>query len=136
MGSEGRGFSPAVTGPSLLFPSRPPKASPRSEKCGLNSHLVSDAIAPSFSSRGCARRAEIFMPTKQLLIIGAGPYGLAAAAYAKHLGIDFAILGKPMEFWRDQMPQGMLLRSSGTGNLDPFEIKTLQRYLESKGIIR
>jgi thioredoxin reductase len=74
------------------------------------------------------------MPTKELLIIGAGPYGLAAAAYAKHLGIDFAILGKPMEFWRERMPKGMLLRSGATWHLDPLEIHTLQRYLESKGI--
>ncbi|MGD0511512.1 MAG: hypothetical protein ABSA33_06790 [Candidatus Micrarchaeaceae archaeon] len=76
------------------------------------------------------------MLTNQLLIIGAGPYGLATAAYAKQLGIDYAILGKPMEFWRDQMPKGMLLRSSGTGHLDPMEIYTLQRYLASKDIKR
>jgi thioredoxin reductase len=74
------------------------------------------------------------MPTKQLLIIGAGPYGLAMAAYAKHLGIDFAMSGRPMEFWRNQMPKGMLLRSGGTWQLDPLEIHTLQRFLESKGI--
>ncbi|HMD86850.1 MAG TPA: hypothetical protein VKO18_19340 [Terriglobia bacterium] len=57
------------------------------------------------------------MPTKQLLIIGAGPHGLAVAGYAKHLGIDFAMSGKPMEFWRNQMPKGMLLRSGGTWHL-------------------
>jgi cation diffusion facilitator CzcD-associated flavoprotein CzcO len=74
------------------------------------------------------------MQTKQLLIIGAGPYGLAAAAYAKHLGIDFAMSGKPMEFWRNQMPKGMFLRSGGNWHLDPLETHTLQRYLKSKGI--
>jgi thioredoxin reductase len=74
------------------------------------------------------------MPTKQLLIVGAGPHGLAVAAYAQHLGIDFAMSGKPMEFWRNQMPKGLLLRSAGTWHLDPLEIHTLQRYLESKGI--
>ena len=74
------------------------------------------------------------MPTKQLLIIGAGPYGLSAAAYAKHLGIDFAMSGKTMEFWRNQMPKGMLLRSGSTWQLDPREIQTLQRYLQSKGM--
>ena len=74
------------------------------------------------------------MPTTELLIIGAGPYGLATAAYAKHLGIDFAILGKPMEFWRQQMPKGILLRSGATWHLDAIETNTLQRYLESKGI--
>lgn len=74
------------------------------------------------------------MPTTQLLIIGAGPYGLAAAAYAKHRGIDFVILGKPMEFWRERMPKGMLLRSGFTWHLDPTEINTLKRFLESRGI--
>ena len=70
------------------------------------------------------------MPPKQLLIIGAGPYGLAAAAYAKHLGIDFTILGKPMEFWRERMPKGMLLRTGATWHLDPLETNTLERFLE------
>jgi FAD-dependent urate hydroxylase len=74
------------------------------------------------------------MATKQLLIIGAGPYGLSAAAYAKHLGIDFALLGKPMEFWRDRMPKGMLLRSGATWHLDPLDHNTLERYLEFKGL--
>ena len=74
------------------------------------------------------------MPTKELLIIGAGPYGLASAAYAKHLGIDFTMSGKPMEFWRNQMPKGMALRSGGTWQIDPLEIHTVQRYLEFKNI--
>ena len=33
-----------------------------------------------------------------LLIIGAGPFGLAMKAYAQHLGIDSIIVGKAMEF--------------------------------------
>ena len=74
------------------------------------------------------------MPMKELLIIGAGPYGLAAAAYAKHLRIYYAMSGKPMEFWENQMPKGMLLRSGGKWHLDPLGIHTLQRYLETKGI--
>jgi cation diffusion facilitator CzcD-associated flavoprotein CzcO len=73
------------------------------------------------------------MPTKQLLIIGAGPYGLAIAAYAQRLGIDFTVLGNPMEFWRHRMPKGVLLRSWSIGHLDSLEINTLQRYLEFKG---
>jgi thioredoxin reductase len=74
------------------------------------------------------------MPTKELLVIGAGPYGLSAAAYAKHLGIDYAMSGKSMEFWRNQMPKGMLLRSGGRWHLDPLGVHTLQRFLEIKGI--
>ena len=46
-----------------------------------------------------------------LLIIGAGPFGLAMSAYARHLGIDHVIVGKPMDFWKANMPEGMYLRS-------------------------
>jgi thioredoxin reductase len=44
-------------------------------------------------------------------IIGAGPYGLAVAAYLRHAGVDAHVLGEPMESWRRYMPAGMLLRS-------------------------
>jgi FAD-dependent urate hydroxylase len=44
-------------------------------------------------------------------ILGAGPYGLAAAAHLKAAGVDFRILGQPMSFWSRCMPTGMLLRS-------------------------
>jgi cation diffusion facilitator CzcD-associated flavoprotein CzcO len=74
------------------------------------------------------------MPTKQLLIIGAGPYGLAVAGYARHLGIDFAILGKPMEFWRHCMPKGMFLRSGSTWHLDALGVNTFERFLEAKNL--
>src|SRR2546421_5418306 len=45
-------------------------------------------------------------------IIGAGPHGLAAAAHLRHGGLEPIVFGDPMAFWRDQMPAGMLLRSS------------------------
>ena len=35
-----------------------------------------------------------------LLIIGAGPFGLALAAQAQHDRIQHLIIGKLMEFWR------------------------------------
>jgi FAD-dependent urate hydroxylase len=42
-------------------------------------------------------------------IIGAGPYGLAAAAHLR--SFDTTVFGRTMSFWRDHMPAGMLLRS-------------------------
>jgi FAD-dependent urate hydroxylase len=69
-----------------------------------------------------------------LLIIGAGPYGLAAAAYARRRGVDTLLLGEPMSFWREHMPQGMYLRSGLDWHLDPLEVKTLAAYLEMRGI--
>src|SRR5579864_8530895 len=86
----------------------------------LNFPRVRSTITPSLQGAFITGGKE--MPAKQLLIIGAGPYGLSAAAYAKHLGIDYAIAGKPMEFWRTRMPKGMLLRSGSTWQLDPLEV--------------
>ena len=69
-----------------------------------------------------------------LLIIGAGPFGLAMAAYAKHLGIDYLILGKPMDFWKANMPAGMYLRSAWDWHLDPMEVNTIEKFLATRGL--
>ena len=45
-------------------------------------------------------------------IVGAGPYGLAAAAHLLRAGVETRVFGQPMSFWRRHMPDGMLLRSS------------------------
>src|SRR5688500_19904776 len=68
-----------------------------------------------------------------LLIIGAGPFGLAIAAQASHSGIDHLVVGRPMEFWRKNMPQGMYLRSACDWHLDPVNIHTIEKFLESRG---
>jgi len=70
----------------------------------------------------------------RLLIIGAGPFGLAMAAYAKHLGIDYLVLGKPMDFWKANMPAGMYLRSACDWHLDPAEVHTIEKFLETRGL--
>ncbi|MBL8103301.1 MAG: NAD(P)-binding domain-containing protein [Anaerolineales bacterium] len=66
---------------------------------------------------------------KNLLIIGAGPFGLSLAAYAKHLHIDFLISGRPMEFWKKNMPDGMYLRSASDWSLDPTDRFSILNYL-------
>ncbi|HXL56072.1 MAG TPA: NAD(P)-binding domain-containing protein [Chitinophagaceae bacterium] len=68
-----------------------------------------------------------------LLIIGAGPFGLAMSAHAKHLGIDHIIVGKPMEFWKMNMPDGMYLRSDCNWHLDPENEHTINKFLELQG---
>ncbi|HET6977962.1 MAG TPA: NAD(P)-binding domain-containing protein [Pyrinomonadaceae bacterium] len=68
-----------------------------------------------------------------LLIIGAGPFGLALAAQAQHDHIDHLIVGKPMEFWRANMPKGMFLRSACDWHLDPQNVDTIEAYLQSQG---
>jgi cation diffusion facilitator CzcD-associated flavoprotein CzcO len=48
----------------------------------------------------------------EIAIIGAGPYGLAAAAHVRSAGRESVVFGNTMEFWRNEMPKGMLLRSA------------------------
>ena len=67
-----------------------------------------------------------------LLIIGAGPFGLALAAQAKHDQIDHLIVGKAMDFWRRNMPRGMFLRSACDWHLDPLNIDTIESYLQTQ----
>lgn len=67
-----------------------------------------------------------------LLIVGAGPFGLALAAQARHNGIEHLIVGRPMEFWRKHMPQGMFLRSACDWHLDPQNVHTIEAYLATQ----
>jgi len=70
----------------------------------------------------------------ELLIVGAGPFGLAMAAYARFLNIDHVILGKPMDFWKSNMPEGLILRSACDWHLDPLEIHTIESYLKTQNL--
>lgn len=58
-------------------------------------------------------RTRVWQPTqtKEVIVIGAGPYGLSAAAYLKDAGVDPYVFGQSMAFWKRNMPGGMLLRS-------------------------
>jgi hypothetical protein len=47
-------------------------------------------------------------------IVGAGPYGLAAAAHLRRAGVEVKVFGEPMSFWQNNMPAGLLLRSNWT----------------------
>ena len=69
-----------------------------------------------------------------LLVIGAGPYGLATAACAKSAGIEQIVVGKPMAFWRENMPAGMFLRSGPDWHLDAAGVHTFMAYLDERGI--
>ena len=52
------------------------------------------------------------LPTIEVVVIGAGPYGLAAASHLRASGKAIIAFGQPMEFWEKQMPAGMFLRSA------------------------
>ncbi len=68
-------------------------------------------------------------------IIGAGPYGLSAGAFLKNKGMRVQLFGKPMEFWSDKMPAGMLLRSprEASNIADPTSDFTLEAYEAASG---
>jgi thioredoxin reductase len=68
----------------------------------------------------------------ELLVIGAGPYGYASAAYARERGIRTHLVGRPMSFWRENMPADMFLRSGPDWHLDACEEDTFEAYFEDR----
>jgi thioredoxin reductase len=68
-------------------------------------------------------------------IVGAGPYGLALAAYLRAGGLHAAVFGRPMNFWEHQMPRGMLVRSSWEASSisDPDARLSLDAYERENG---
>ncbi|MBA3263610.1 MAG: NAD(P)-binding domain-containing protein [Thermoleophilaceae bacterium] len=71
----------------------------------------------------------------EVAVIGAGPYGLAAAAHLRHAGVPVRVFGEVLEFWRHQMPEGMLLRSRkrSTHVADPDRKLTIDHYEAATG---
>ncbi|GGX97823.1 FAD-dependent oxidoreductase [Streptomyces anandii] len=67
-----------------------------------------------------------------MLVVGAGPFGLSAAALAREQGVDTVTVGRPMGFWRERMPDGMLLRSGPGWHLDATGEHTLRAYLQDR----
>ena len=69
-------------------------------------------------------------------IVGAGPYGLAAASHVGRLGLSIAVMGEPMCFWQHCMPAGMLLRSPNVASdiADPDNSFGLAAYGAARGL--
>jgi FAD-dependent urate hydroxylase len=74
------------------------------------------------------------LPDRQVVVIGAGPYGLAAAAHLRAAGIDTHVFGETMEFWSKQMPEGMMVRSIWEAShiSDPRRALTLDAYVRER----
>jgi thioredoxin reductase len=51
------------------------------------------------------------MQNTEVLIIGAGPYGLSIAAHLRARGVDHVIAGRPMDSWTEHSPVGTYLKS-------------------------
>lgn len=71
-----------------------------------------------------------------VLIIGAGPYGLSIAAHLRSRGVPHRIFGRTMFNWHAKMPQGMLLKSDpyASNFSDPRRALTLEAYCRGNGI--
>ena len=72
----------------------------------------------------------------EVVIIGAGPYGLSIAAHLRAQGIPFRIFGDPMAAWSGHMPKGMKLKSEGFASSlsDPDDKFTLRHYCAEHGL--
>jgi cation diffusion facilitator CzcD-associated flavoprotein CzcO len=77
------------------------------------------------------------MAQDSVIIVGAGPYGLSAAAYLQKHQVPTHIFGKPMEFWRN-MPAGMSLKStwSSISISDPNHCYTFDYFCKVKRIAK
>jgi FAD-dependent urate hydroxylase len=71
----------------------------------------------------------------QLLVIGAGQYALSTAALAEERGIETVIVGRPMAFWREHIPEGMFLRSGADWHLDAGGVYTFEAFLDERKIM-
>jgi FAD-dependent urate hydroxylase len=74
--------------------------------------------------------------TDDVLVIGAGPYGLSISAYLRSLGVGHRIVGRPMDTWRAHMPGPMNLKSEPYGS-DIAAPKTghdIQAYCDLRGL--
>src|ERR1700742_3257063 len=56
------------------------------------------------------------MAMSDVLVIGAGPFGLSISAHLRHRGIEHTIVGRPMNTWRAHMPLGLFLKSEPYGS--------------------
>src|SRR3954451_3038307 len=76
------------------------------------------------------------MQNSDVIIIGAGPYGLSAAAHLRTIkGLRVRVFGEAMALWKHRMPAGMFLRSpfSASHIADPEGKLSLDAFLAVEG---
>jgi cation diffusion facilitator CzcD-associated flavoprotein CzcO len=90
----------------------------------------------SVSINDTKAQESILVKQYDVVVLGAGPYGLSVSAHLLGHGLNVATFGKPLHFWRNYMPDGMRLRSYwwATTLSDPQHKYTFTQYFEEKGI--
>src|ERR1700719_3560699 len=93
-------------------------------------------VAPTAARMGAVAAPAPAHLDCNVAVIGAGPYGLAAAAHLKGAGVETLAFGHVMAFWRSNMPTGMRLRSPwrATHIADPDDELSLDAYARKVGI--
>lgn len=73
--------------------------------------------------------------TVDVVIVGAGPYGLSLAAHLRSTEVSYRHFGFPMSLWRSAMPRGMYLKSQGFASnlVDPDRTHTLRNFCRETG---
>jgi len=70
----------------------------------------SDGLGPDEEGYNAERKQAVSIEDADVVIVGAGPYGLSLAAQLRKRRVSFRIIGQAMKFWRE-MPIGVNLKS-------------------------
>lgn len=70
------------------------------------------------------------------MVIGAGPYGLAAASHLREIGVEHRAFGTPMGGWLEHMPIGMFLKSTALDSSigSPHQKMGIADWCEAAGV--
>ena len=112
---------------------RRPELADRSPDCGddngtVHRRILGSSVRSALSgprTRGAGRWIRTVGHRRRAVRAFDG--GACARARHRH-----RILGRPMGFWRENMPQGMFLRSGADWHLDAAGVHTLEAYLEER----
>src|SRR5438445_2588919 len=109
----------------------------RADAAGFRAAFLGDTLVAvdGLKRVGVDRYAGMTRRVCDAVVIGSGPYGLAAAAHLRAAGVDARVFGRAMDFWEERMPKGMFLRSGREAShiADPHSALRLDDFERSRG---